>query len=102
MQHEFSKLITRKHLHSQKEEQSKGNQKKNLLSFVLVLSFCFRLVNSMACQAGGKNPVWNEEHAFEISSEKEAMIQILDKENVGQDKFMGELKVIAVRCNESI
>lgn len=44
-------------------------------------------------QAGGKNPVWNEEHAFEISSEKEAMIEIFDKENVGQDKFMGELKV---------
>lgn len=37
--------------------------------------------------------MWNEEHAFEISSEKEAMIEILDKENVGQDKFMGELKV---------
>ncbi|CAM9831830.1 unnamed protein product [Ectocarpus fasciculatus] len=44
-------------------------------------------------KAGGKNPVWNEEHAFEISSEKEAMIEIFDKENVGQDKFMGELKV---------
>ena len=48
-------------------------------------------------QAGGKNPVWNEEHAFEISSEKEAMIEILDKENVGQDKFMGELKVTGRR-----
>eukprot|EP00752_Nemacystus_decipiens_P003806 g3502.t1 len=44
-------------------------------------------------KAGGKNPVWNEEHAFEISSEKEAMIEVFDKENVGQDKFMGELKV---------
>lgn len=39
--------------------------------------------------------MWNEEHAFEISSEKEAMIEIFDKENVGQDKFMGELKVTA-------
>lgn len=37
--------------------------------------------------------MWNEEHAFEISSEKEAMITVFDKENVGQDKFMGELKV---------
>lgn len=37
--------------------------------------------------------MWNEEHAFEISSEKEAMIEVFDKENVGQDKFMGELKV---------
>ena len=41
--------------------------------------------------------MWNEEHAFEISSEKEAMIEILDKENVGQDKFMGELKVTGRR-----
>lgn len=48
-------------------------------------------------QAGGKNPVWNEEHAFEISSEKEAMIEVFDKENVGQDKFMGELKVIEIK-----
>lgn len=38
--------------------------------------------------------MWNEEHPFEISSEKEATIEIFDKENVGQDKFMGELKVI--------
>lgn len=38
--------------------------------------------------------MWNEEHAFEISTEKEAMIEVFDKENVGQDKFMGELKVI--------
>ncbi len=37
--------------------------------------------------------MWNEEHAFEISTEKEAMIEVFDKENVGQDKFMGELKV---------
>lgn len=37
--------------------------------------------------------MWNEEHAFEISSEKEAMIEVFDKQNVGQDKFMGELKV---------
>lgn len=36
--------------------------------------------------------MWNEEHAFEISSEKEAVVEILDKENVGEDKFMGELK----------
>lgn len=46
--------------------------------------------------------MWNEEHAFEISSEKEAMIEILDKENVGQDKFMGELKVIARRLRSTL
>lgn len=36
--------------------------------------------------------MWNEEHAFDISSEKEALFEVLDKENVGEDKFMGELK----------
>ncbi|CAM9611130.1 unnamed protein product [Discosporangium mesarthrocarpum] len=47
-------------------------------------------------KTGGKNPVWNEEHAFEISSEKEATIEILDKENVGQDKFMGQAQVVDI------
>lgn len=55
--------------------------------------FFLRAARNGRQQAGGKNPVWNEEHAFEISSEKEAMIEVFDKENVGQDKFMGELKV---------
>ncbi|KAG5192410.1 putative calcineurin subunit B [Tribonema minus] len=39
--------------------------------------------------SGGKAPVWNEEHAFEISNEKEMEMEILDKQSVGQDKFMG-------------
>jgi serine/threonine-protein phosphatase 2B regulatory subunit len=42
---------------------------------------------------GGKNPIWNEEFAFEISNEKEMEIEILDKETVGNDKFMGRCKV---------
>lgn len=57
------------------------------------------IVGDRRWQAGGKNPVWNEEHAFEISSEKEAMIEVFDKENVGQDKFMGELKVLEVKTH---
>lgn len=42
---------------------------------------------------GGKNPVWNEEFTFDISNEKEMEIEVLDKETVGNDKFMGRCKV---------
>eukprot|EP01038_Epipyxis_sp_PR26KG_P005989 gene5989-8246_t len=42
---------------------------------------------------GGKNPVWNEEFAFDISNEKEVEIEVLDKEAVGNDKFMGRCKI---------
>lgn len=42
---------------------------------------------------GGKNPIWNEEFGFEISNEKEVEIEVLDKETVGNDKFMGRCKV---------
>lgn len=42
---------------------------------------------------GGKNPIWNEEFFFEISNEKELDIEVLDKETVGNDKFMGRCKV---------
>lgn len=42
---------------------------------------------------GGKNPVWNEEFSFDISNEKEMEVELLDKETVGNDKFMGRCKV---------
>ena len=38
---------------------------------------------------GGKNPDWNEGFTFDISHEQEIEIEVLDKENVGGDKFMG-------------
>ena len=38
---------------------------------------------------GGKNPVWNEEFVFEITSEKEVTIEIFDKDEAGTQKFMG-------------
>jgi len=41
----------------------------------------------------GKNPVWNEEFAFDISNEREMELEVLDKETVGNDKFMGTCKV---------
>ena len=42
---------------------------------------------------GGKNPIWNEEFVFEISNEREIEIEVMDKEAVGNDKFMGRCKV---------
>lgn len=42
---------------------------------------------------GGKNPVWNEEFGFDISNEKDMDMEVLDKETVGNDKFMGRCKV---------
>lgn len=42
---------------------------------------------------GGKNPIWNEEFNFDISNEKEMEIEVMDKETVGNDKFMGRCKV---------
>uniref|UniRef100_A0A6S8C5R6 Uncharacterized protein n=2 Tax=Aureoumbra lagunensis TaxID=44058 RepID=A0A6S8C5R6_9STRA len=42
---------------------------------------------------GGKDPIWNAEHVFEISTEKEMLVEIFDKETVGSDKFMGQANV---------
>lgn len=42
---------------------------------------------------GGKNPIWNEEFIYDISSERELTINIFDKQNVGTDKFMGRSRV---------
>jgi len=42
---------------------------------------------------GGKNPIWNEEFGYDISNEKEVEIEVLDKETVGNDKFMGRCKI---------
>jgi serine/threonine-protein phosphatase 2B regulatory subunit len=42
---------------------------------------------------GGKNPIWNEEFSFDISNEREIDVEVLDKETVGNDKFMGQCQV---------
>jgi len=42
---------------------------------------------------GGKNPIWNEEFSFDISNEREMEVEVLDKETVGTDKFMGKCRV---------
>jgi hypothetical protein len=42
---------------------------------------------------GGKNPIWNEQFVFDIANEKELDLEVLDKETVGNDKFMGRCQV---------
>jgi hypothetical protein len=42
---------------------------------------------------GGKNPVWDAELSFEVKTEKEMILEVLSKEEVGNDKFMGRATV---------
>ena len=49
--------------------------------------------NTKPNAGGGKNPIWNEEFSFDISNEREMEVEVLDKETVGTDKFMGRCKV---------
>jgi serine/threonine-protein phosphatase 2B regulatory subunit len=44
-------------------------------------------------QGGGKKPVWGDEFTFNISNEKELHMEVLDKESVGKDKFIGRTTV---------
>ena len=46
-----------------------------------------------ANNGGGKNPIWNEEFIFDISNEKDIEIEVLDKETVGNDKYMGSCRI---------
>ena len=49
--------------------------------------------NTKPNPGGGKNPIWNEEFSFDISNERDMEVEVLDKETVGNDKFMGRCKV---------
>ena len=42
---------------------------------------------------GGKDPTWNQEHPFTITTEQQLNIEVWDKEKVGNDKLMGEAKI---------
>lgn len=46
-------------------------------------------------EKGGKNPSWEQTFDFNVATEKELILEILDKENKGKDRFMGMAKV----CN---
>ena len=43
---------------------------------------------------GGKNPMWDETFEFNIATEKELILEIMDKEDSGKDRFMGQAKVL--------
>lgn len=42
---------------------------------------------------GGKNPVWDANLVFQIMTEKEMIIEVLDRQPVGEDKLMGKSTV---------
>ncbi|EQC38545.1 hypothetical protein SDRG_04251 [Saprolegnia diclina VS20] len=44
-------------------------------------------------EKGGKNPTWNESFEFSISTEKELIIELFDKEQNGSDRAMGKTTV---------
>lgn len=43
-------------------------------------------------EKGGKNPEFNETFEFNISTEKELVIEVFDQESGGKDRFMAQLK----------
>jgi hypothetical protein len=42
---------------------------------------------------GGKNPIWNKDFEIDITTEKEMEVEVLNKEPVGGNKFMGKATV---------
>lgn len=42
---------------------------------------------------GGKNPVWEEDFSFNVSNEKELLLEVYDQETKSKDKLMGTAKV---------
>lgn len=42
---------------------------------------------------GGKEPVWNKDFEFDIVTEQELELEVLDKEIIGEDMLMGRTKV---------
>ncbi|KAJ0411663.1 hypothetical protein ATCC90586_004132 [Pythium insidiosum] len=44
-------------------------------------------------EKGGKNPEFNESFEFSIATEKEMVVEVLDKEAGGNDRFMAQAKV---------
>lgn len=44
-------------------------------------------------EKGGKNPIWDETFDFNIATEKSLIVEIMDKETSGKDRFMGKASV---------
>ncbi|KDO27663.1 hypothetical protein SPRG_20359 [Saprolegnia parasitica CBS 223.65] len=54
---------------------------------------CQECHRGLVHEKGGKNPTWNESFEFSISTEKELIIELFDKEQNGNDRFMGKTTV---------
>jgi len=52
-----------------------------------------KIVSTEVHTEGGKNPVWDKVFEFDITKEREMEVEILDKEPVGEEKFMGKATV---------
>jgi Ca2+-dependent lipid-binding protein len=53
--------------------------------------------STKAHKKGGKDPTWGDQFSFQVSNEKELIIEVYDKDkswfNMGKDKSIGENKV---------
>jgi Ca2+-binding EF-hand superfamily protein len=52
-----------------------------------------KAVTTNSHKSGGKNPEWNEDFEFDITTESKLEIEVVDKAIVGEDKFMGFARV---------
>ncbi|KAH9058629.1 hypothetical protein Ae201684P_005971 [Aphanomyces euteiches] len=76
----------------------KGLELKSLGTLQTADPYCKLTVGTQDFQTkvhekGGKNPTWNETFEFSISTEKELILEIFDKEQNGNDRFMGQSRV---------
>ncbi|ETV81549.1 hypothetical protein, variant [Aphanomyces astaci] len=76
----------------------KGLELKSLGTLQTADPYCKLTVGTQTFQTkvhekGGKNPTWNETFEFSISTEKELIMELYDKEQSGTDRFMGQCRV---------
>ncbi|KAF0692419.1 Aste57867_16513 [Aphanomyces stellatus] len=76
----------------------KGLELKSLGTLQTADPYCKLTIGSQSFQTkvhekGGKNPTWNETFEFSISTEKELILELYDKEQSGNDRFMGQTRV---------
>ncbi|ETV92649.1 hypothetical protein H310_13094 [Aphanomyces invadans] len=76
----------------------KGLELKSLGTLQTADPYCKVTVGTQTFQTkvhekGGKTPTWNETFEFSISTEKELIMEVYDKEQNGNDRFMGQTRV---------
>ncbi|RHY35397.1 hypothetical protein DYB32_000164 [Aphanomyces invadans] len=75
----------------------KGLELKSLGTLQTADPYCKVTVGTQTFQTkvhekGGKTPTWNETFEFSISTEKELIMEVYDKEQNGNDRFMGQTR----------